>query len=423
MSLKFEYLSEILLEDVFKLLHPEELFRLRYLSKYLSKVIEKTIEYNLTYSIYDEFERCQNYQENFIRKNGLLVKHMNVNYKNINYLSHCSNLQSIRYDDTFNNNNIKIVNSIPKLRKVVINSKDCRSALELFRPYLSQIESFEINTGNITISEVIKYLNPDVLKSFKISGSGRFCFDGLDTIKSMFTNLKFLCLRSNNCFDTSGVDPGVNFNTNLNLEIEGRFKSERDIVCFGNLKQLKDISVLDVSRYNVNIMGLINISRTVDLTTPILSHLISADCLELPIRKATIDILTKELLNTLSRLSSIQTIYFEELHLNIHQIFGDTYLTEGNLRSEKYNSIRCSFVKRIEINHFSHPFIILLFLVSLFPNLEIVKINDFKVVNTNRIINYKLNTPLLLIAPITPGTDIGFYKRIENIPMLGWMKI
>ncbi|KAI9298239.1 hypothetical protein K502DRAFT_322863 [Neoconidiobolus thromboides FSU 785] len=109
MELKFDQLINVLLEDIFKLLDPEEVIDFCFLSKELFNIVSEIAKYNPTYPLYDQNKtgRYWNYREKFIKNNGGLMKHINIESENIEYLTCCSNSISISYLNTYNNRAIE----------------------------------------------------------------------------------------------------------------------------------------------------------------------------------------------------------------------------------------------------------------------------------------------------------------------------
>ncbi|KAI9291907.1 hypothetical protein K502DRAFT_332797 [Neoconidiobolus thromboides FSU 785] len=199
MSLKFDQLPDILLEEVFKLLNPNELFNYCFLNKCLFKIIDCVIKYNLTYSVY-YFGEYQNYQKEFIEKNRLLMTHIVIESDPSKYLNSCPNLKSIEFyginseinDDSSEISNSEIHDSatetraeLPGLKKLGIFGLSYMDALSLFKSYLNQIEVFEIEGSEITIKDLIRDFNANKLKALRIYSEYNLYLVGLDVIKAL----------------------------------------------------------------------------------------------------------------------------------------------------------------------------------------------------------------------------------------------
>ncbi|KAI9298405.1 hypothetical protein K502DRAFT_346137 [Neoconidiobolus thromboides FSU 785] len=121
MSLKFNLLSDLLLQEVFKFSGPAELLEYRFLNKYLFGVVISAIKYNLIRFIYNQkrFQQYRYYQEEFIKQNEVLMIHLNLYNGDTKCLSYCSDLTSVQYssDSSLDNiDKIKIEIGLPYLK-------------------------------------------------------------------------------------------------------------------------------------------------------------------------------------------------------------------------------------------------------------------------------------------------------------------
>ncbi|KAI9294104.1 hypothetical protein K502DRAFT_366140 [Neoconidiobolus thromboides FSU 785] len=443
MSLTFEFLSEILLEEIFKYVSPIELFNLQFLNKYLFKVVNNVIKFNLTYSIYNgyKFKEYYEYQNKFIKENGGLMKHVSIEGRTIECLKDFLNVTSIEYTQLYNNenndqNNNKLKMQLPGLKKLVIHSSNYAQTLMFFKDYLKQLEVVQINSHNFTIEDIITNLNPAKLGSLVLNANGSSLYlQGLDIIKTKFNKLKKLQLKADKYIYSSENNPKINFTSSLELKIEGKFNRDfsLDIQYFGNLQNLKSVMLLHrygefFNRINkrVNIKSL-KICNKVILGYFDSRHSIDYDFLRLPnLKQIYVSSLDNELLKSIFFLSNIKTIqvhvfhtfgFYREMFYNISDA------NSKNLYTEKRGLIQCPFVKEIEVNIFASSYVNFLLFLSLFPNLEILKITDFYlmgIVDTE--VELKLTTPLLLLVTIPDESNLA-YEEVEKIPMLNWIKL
>ncbi|KAI9294642.1 hypothetical protein K502DRAFT_361156 [Neoconidiobolus thromboides FSU 785] len=266
MSIQFDHLPIVLLEDIFKLLDPTKLFDLRFLNKYLFNIANNTIKYNLSYSIYCYYGSNQYsiYQKNFIEQNGTMMRHLHLYDGNLKLLNKCPNITSLEIDDQGDDfdydegidehTGFSIKTNLTKLKKLVIYNNNI-GYLKLFSSYLNQIEVIELMEINeedvfvMSITNIVKHLIPNKLKSLTLD-INKLSLDGLDIIKTKFVNLKELNLINCNFHDTLiSLNPNVNFASHLKLKIEGCFSNNFNIKFLGNLSCLKQIELKDTSTY------------------------------------------------------------------------------------------------------------------------------------------------------------------------------
>ncbi|KAI9298479.1 hypothetical protein K502DRAFT_327374 [Neoconidiobolus thromboides FSU 785] len=432
MKLKFEQLSDILLEDIFKLLHPRELFNLRFLSKYLHLIVSRTIKYNLTYSVYNKFEynKYWSYQKKFINENGILMKHLNICDETIEYLNSCPNIISINCRHIFDDTKVELNVELTNLKKITIDSRRYSRSLNLFYKYLKHIELFEVIGYDISIENIIEYLNLGKLKSFKVYSYNNLNIDGLDIIKTRCSELKLVSIKSNEYISTSSdLNSKIDFNSNLKLEIAGKFTPTFNIKHFGDLKRLNSVKFIDFHGLYFDInneydsIELLENSNIVALGYLNPNYVINCAFLKLSsLREVYIANLSKELLISISQLSTIQTVHFGHLNSNIEKVFSNSYL-KGNDAHKEYNSIKCKFVKQIKVETLYTTFAMFLYLLSFFPNLGMFKVETFNLTNVHVRIDYEPTTPLLFIAPVALYMDRALFDELENDPMLDWIKL
>ncbi|KAI9298401.1 hypothetical protein K502DRAFT_346132 [Neoconidiobolus thromboides FSU 785] len=160
MPLKFDLLPDLLLERIFKLSDPFELFKYRFLSKYLFGIVSRVIKYNLTFSVYNQegFDKYWYYQLKFIKENGQLMRHININSTIINYLNYCPNIKSIEYVTTPGNEiDMKFESlelELSRLKKLILKLSNFPSLLNIFLGSLNQVEVFEYE-GVIYLLEIL----------------------------------------------------------------------------------------------------------------------------------------------------------------------------------------------------------------------------------------------------------------------------
>ncbi|KAI9298402.1 hypothetical protein K502DRAFT_346133 [Neoconidiobolus thromboides FSU 785] len=439
MSLSFDLLSDLLLEEIFELLDPVELFELRYLSKHLFGIVNRAIESNLTYSIYNEkkFYKLQHYQAKFIKQNGKLMKHINIGKKTINYLHYCPNLKSIKFEDKdYYDTDINIDMGLQlielkllRLKRLDLELKGSSELLNIFKGHLNQIEIFKYEGNNIVIKDIIDYLNPDCLKSLKIHSYDHLDYNGLDTIKTEFSKLEVLQLKSGiSLIDPTQVNSNIDFITNLKLEIEKGFCNYSEIKYFGNLYKFNSIKLVDAmgayfeNDYKEEKLKLIEGSNINTLGRFDPRCGISYDFLKLSnLKKIHIAGLSKELLRSISLVPHIQSIHINPLNSD-KVMFTELDLNNSKAYNQKYKSIQCRFIKQIKISDFSIEYKAFTNLLYLFPNLKVLQIKGINLMGPTpgSKIGLTLTTPLLLIISIY-YRDSEFHHHLRHNTMIDWI--
>ncbi|KAI9290969.1 hypothetical protein K502DRAFT_358717 [Neoconidiobolus thromboides FSU 785] len=436
MSIQFDHLPIVLLEDIFKLLDPTELFDLRFLNKYLFNIANNTIKYNLSYSIYyyNVSNQYRIYQQNFIEQNGAMMRHLYLYDDNLELLNNCPNITSLEIDgyiedqdgesiDHYIEFSIKV--NLTKLKMIVIRHSNVIGNLKLFNNYLNQIEVIELmeitrfNELDIYIEDIIRYFNPNKLKSLTLDFNN-LNVSGLDTIKTKFLSLKILNLAHCDFTDTSiNLNSNVNFASYLKLKIQGHFWDDFDIKAFGNLNYLKQMELKDLSNFlfdmsnstsliekdHLFISGWSSFSKPVD---HYLKRLVNS-------KQLTIDNIATRLFNILPLLPNIQHIFIDRLSMNGYCTSQDSDLNEPS----KY---KADFIKQIIVDGLILYLDEFLSFLSFFPNLQVIKIRNFNLKMRESTITYNLPTSLLLIAPIPYSYNSELYQALDQIFMLNWIK-
>ncbi|KAI9296084.1 hypothetical protein K502DRAFT_359571 [Neoconidiobolus thromboides FSU 785] len=442
MELKLEYLPLVVLDEIFKLVSPKELFKLRFLNKYLFNTINDTIKYNLTYSIYSHYEikeynKCQ---EDFIKKNGLMMRHLSINDNNVEYLNYCPNILTLSYSNNirkFNNSivdksNNKMDVNLVKLRKIIINTSsndDCCQLFEQFKASLYQLEMIEINSYCGDLENIIKYLNPNKLKIFKLYSDDYLNINGLATIKTKFYNLKVLHLKFNRHIITpKEYRYNINFSSNLELIVEGDFYLNFNINCLGSLSNLKSVKLIDTSGslFNADSNDIKSIESGniislgyLDIVNSIKYHLVNLPTL----REVYFNELTMEKLKLISMLSNIEVIHINYLNFDSKSIIQIPSSSSSDNRKTESRLYKCNFIKQITIDFYHPSYEQFISFLLLFPKLNAVKINNFDLIAKHKTIDFKLNTPLLLTTPAISYTNISAFNELANTPMLNWIRI
>ncbi|KAI9298536.1 hypothetical protein K502DRAFT_231304, partial [Neoconidiobolus thromboides FSU 785] len=439
----FNLLSDILLEEIFLFISPEKLIELRLLNKVICNIINNIIRVNLIYSKYNHntFRQYQQYQLKFIKENGSIMRHLNINSNEIEYINYCPNIISLYYEHLSNNSSIKEIKmELPKLKRIIIKSSDISSTqyLDLFRNYLFQIEIIEMYGHNGDIQSIVNYLNPNILKSFIFHSSSRDLYlNGMEAIKHSFSKLSFLQLKSKNYIITPcEFDSSINFTSPLNLDIEGLLDIDFNIDYFGTLDRLKSVKLKDklgtFFEVGSNYSKLIRVSNLITLGHFDFIKPTTYDLIKLPtLNQIYIKELSKKSLKSIASLPNIQTIYFDKLDFSIEDTFKKYNINGKNIYVKKYyqhisskrNLFKCKFIKQVTISYLSTTMEDFLCFLSFFPNLEVIKIKKWNLANKYIGVSYKITSPLLLIAPTGPHMDIMCYKKLEQIAMLNWMKL
>ncbi|KAI9298404.1 hypothetical protein K502DRAFT_346136 [Neoconidiobolus thromboides FSU 785] len=441
MPLKFDLLPDLLLEEIFKLLDPGELFELRFLSKYLFGIASKAIKVNLTYSVYNHhysFEEYRHIQEVFIKQNGPLMKHIIINQNIVDHITYCPNLISLKFEpdlnDDFDQQGVTVDFKLPKvklpgLKKLFLSLFEYSPTLGMFADYLNQVEDFEYEGCNLVIKDIISYFNPNNLKSLKLFSLYNLDCDGLDVIKSKFNNLKVLHLRSHCSILTSTkINPNVNFSSNLHLVIKERANCNFNIEYFGILKQLKSIKLINGPGvyFDINnkekIIESAKDSNIITLGYFDSKHQVNKDFLKLStLTDVCITRLFEELLSSISLLQHIRVIHIGQIdsYTDIHDKFK---LNEDEKFDEKHYSLRCKFVKQAKIGYFVNGYNVITNLLFLFPSLAILKIEyiEDNSVDININLDFNLTTHLLIIIPFL-YKNTRFHNQLNENPMIDWV--
>ncbi|KAI9291742.1 hypothetical protein K502DRAFT_332928 [Neoconidiobolus thromboides FSU 785] len=433
MTLQFEQLSDILLQEIFEFIDVKDLFKFRFLNKYLFKIVNRVIKRNLIYSIYNQNgidDKFGDYQNNFIIQYGPQMRHININSCNIYLLSYCPNIESIRYNylDGEDCEKYELTEGLPKLRKMVMNLNYFQKSMDYFSTYLNQLEVFGITGTNITIGNCIKYFNPNKLYSFIVIGKGNLYLDGLDHIKRYFYKLKVLKIHSESDFTTqrNELRSNISFNSNLKLEVKGRFSFS--IKCFGDLKQLKSVKLfnniyihLDKNKRQDSIK-LVEGSNILSLGYFHSNDFINC-CKNLPsLKEICIYFFSIESLASIALLTNIQTLHFTYLKNRFDGIDRKFILSNDDACKVKCNLDKCQFIKEITFDSFSASFEEFCYFLSFFPNLGILKIKNFELIDTDTEVECELTSCLFLVAPVIPDMDPVLETKLETIPMFTWVK-
>ncbi|KAI9294643.1 hypothetical protein K502DRAFT_361157 [Neoconidiobolus thromboides FSU 785] len=436
MSIQFDHLPIVLLEDIFKLLGPTELFDLRFLNKYLFNIANNTIKYNLSYSVcYYGSDQYRIYQQNFIEQNGTMMKHIYLSNNNLELLNSCPNITSLQiigqgddfgYDEGIDQHiGFSIKKNLTKLKKLVIYNNNIIGYLKLFSSYLNQIETIELREINeehvfvISINNIVKHLIPNKLKSLTLDIE-ELNLDGLDIIKTKFVNLKELNLI--NCDFTSrsiNLNSNVNFASHLKLNIEGYFHDDFNIKLLGNLNCLRQIELRDTSTYLFDICSdtkLIEkdnlfVSGRSDFNMPI-DHYLTKLAYS---KQFYIYTLSTGFFNILSLLPNIQHLFIGRLSIDNDSLFQKSDLSE----TDKY---KFEFIKQITVDFLILYLDEFLSFLSFFPNLQVIKVPYFALRMRESTVVYNPPTSLLLIAPIPYNCDPELYQALDQIFKINWIK-
>ncbi|KAI9299015.1 hypothetical protein K502DRAFT_326830 [Neoconidiobolus thromboides FSU 785] len=439
MEQKFDCLPFMILYEIFNLVNPEELFNLRLLNKSLYNIIDIVIKRNLAYSVYSSsvVGRYKHHQQKIIKENKAMMKHLNIYNNNIDYINYHPNITSIEYCKSgyILNNDNHITIKLPRLKRLTLTSLhgSCLRFLEIFSSHLSQIEAIEVKGYECNSNEFIHYFSPNALKSFKIHSYRDLNIDGLDILKTKFHKLEKLQFKSDYFIHTpSTFNPNMNFTSGLELEIEGHFNKEFSIKYFGNLEKFKSIKLIDKSENFLGNENNLKLIRNINIIT--LGYFESTSLIR-DLRKLTVlkevyvRELSKELLNSISLLSSIQTIHIDSIYSANKDIFNKSDLCDSNKsRYEQYlanenDIIKNKFIKQITVNTFKASLDEVISIISLFPNLRLIKIRKFNLKSIDKKINYKHATPLLLVAPIPYHANIDFCNEFGKNSMFNWLKL
>ncbi|KAI9291310.1 hypothetical protein K502DRAFT_358122 [Neoconidiobolus thromboides FSU 785] len=429
MPLRFDQLPDIVIEDVFKHVNPSKLFDLCFLNKSLFKNVRHVIKYSLVHSIYSSSEYAEHnqYQQRFIKENGLLMKHININTYTLDELRNCPNITSLKYCDKRvkkdrNTKDSRVNFQLKNLKKIVITSKVHIDSLDLFANYLNSIKRLVLyGPINTCIKEVIEYLNPNGLKSLVLCSNESLDLDGLDIIKARFIELKLLQLSAKKGFvKPNEFNNDLTFSSKLELKLVGHISS--DIIrLFGDLKRLKSIKLIDNSSafFEKNDDYVRNLLEGSDIIT--LGHL----CLENRIDDSFIRIstvkevcireLSRELLRSISSVSNIQKVSFKKVQNSIEYPY--YIIWESN---DLRKSLQCKFIKHLEIKTYKNTLRKFMCFLSMFPNLESIKIKNLVLKYNN-----KQDTHTLTILPIviTSIKNKTFLELVRKNPVINWYKL
>ncbi|KAI9297000.1 hypothetical protein K502DRAFT_328609 [Neoconidiobolus thromboides FSU 785] len=403
MAIKFDQLPDIVLEAIFKLVKPDELFNYRLLNKYIYKVVNYVIKQKLMSSDFRLSQKYSDHQERFIKENPLLMKHIDIGNKNLEYINQCQNVTSMDYTASFavTNENMTIFDEttikFPNLKRLFICSYRMAKLPTFFDNCLDQVETLIIGGDDISINATIQHRNLSNLRIFVFFSDHHLNLDGIDLLKTKFNRLKRLILAtSGTLFTPARFNPNINFNSNLELEIRGEFE-ELDISCLGNLQKLKRVKFIDQSgKYfgineNYNTIKFIEEGNIACLgflgsTYPIDNSFLKLSTLkEIFVKRLSIDVL-----KAIYLLPNIQKMDISEPDSGI--------LDTIDISND---SIKCNFIKQIVVNRFDNTLQDFASFLSLFPNLESIKIYTFLPKNTNRQIRGLLKTSLSSLSNMT----------------------
>ncbi|KAI9297001.1 hypothetical protein K502DRAFT_347521 [Neoconidiobolus thromboides FSU 785] len=408
MSINFDQLPDIVLEAIFKFANPDELFNYLLLNKYINKIIKYVIRKKLINSVYLKSRKYSNHQIKFIKENPLLIKHMEIDNSNIEYLNCCPNVVSMEYknplgdinDSSSVDNSIKISTNFPNLKILKIFSFVSTRLPDIFDNYLDQVEELIIGGKNIILKNIIKYHTLKKLKVLVIYSKDELRLDGLDMVKTKFSKLKKLYLGTSGVFvNPVRFNPNINFSSNLELVIRGEFK-EFDISCLGNLKKLKSIKLIDYSgkifeiNENSNNMSFIEGSNIVSLGFLGSKYQIDDSFMKLlTLKEVFIKEFSVEILQVISLLPNIEKMDITEFEQGVM----DTIYFEDD-------EFQCKFIKQITMSRFDDTLEDFACFLSLFPNLEVIKIYSFFPIYIGNPISDILVMPLYnlsnIMAPI-----------------------
>ncbi|KAI9298249.1 hypothetical protein K502DRAFT_346260 [Neoconidiobolus thromboides FSU 785] len=122
------------------------------------------------------------------------------------------------YDRCFNDNNIRVVIVLSKLKEMTIATFKDEQYLGLFSEYFNQFKTFDFFGDNMCIRNVIKLLSLSILRLLRIRTSEKTNFDRLDIIKMKFNQLTILFLTFCKLnFTPIKFGPNVNFTSDLEL--------------------------------------------------------------------------------------------------------------------------------------------------------------------------------------------------------------
>ncbi|KAI9296547.1 hypothetical protein K502DRAFT_328943 [Neoconidiobolus thromboides FSU 785] len=440
MSIQFDHLPIVLLEDIFKLLDPTKLFDLRFLNKYLFNIANNTIKYNLSYSIYyyNVSNQYRVYQQNFIEQNGTMMKHIYLYDDNLKLLNKCPNITSLEIDDRGDDFDydedtdyidehieFSIKTNLTKLKKLVIYNNNIVGYLKLFNNYLNQIEIIELREiykdhgFGINIDNIVKHLIPNKLKSLTLD-INELSPHILNVIKTKFVNLKELDLAWCNFHDTPiNLNPNVNFASHLKLKIEGCFGNNFNIEFLGNLNCLKQIELKDTSTYlfdtcsdikliekdNLFVSGESNFNMPIDHYLTKLAYS----------KQLYVYNLSAPLFNILPSLPNM-------LHLFIGHLSMNYYYSSHNFDLNEPSKYKVDFIKQITVIQLDLYLDEFLSFLSFFPNLQVIKIRCFKLVIRESTVTYNPPTSLLLITSIPYKHDPELYRALDQIFKMNWIK-
>ncbi|KAI9290970.1 hypothetical protein K502DRAFT_358718 [Neoconidiobolus thromboides FSU 785] len=436
MSIQFDHLPIVLLEDIFKLLGPTELFDLRFLNKYLFNIANNTIKYNLSYSVcyYSVNNQCRIYQQNFIEQNGTMMRHLHLYEDNLELLNNCPNITSLQIDgegDDFDYDEgidqhieFSIKTNLTKLKKLVVCNNNIIGYLKLFSSYLNQIETIELmdiykdSEFEVNVDSIVKHLIPNKLKSLTLNIEN-LSLDGLDIIKTKFVNLKELNLRNYNFTSRSiNLNSNVNFASHLKLKIEGYFHDAFNIKFLGNLNCLRQIELKDTSVYLFDICSdtkLIEkdnlfVSGRSDFNMPIDHYLTK---LAYSKQLYVYDVSTS-LVSVLPLLPNIRHLFIDYLSMS--------YYSSHNFGLNEPRKYKAEFIKQITVNQLSFYLDDFLSFLSFFPNLQVIKIRNFEFTIRESTVTYNPPTSLLLITSIPHKHDPELYRALDQIFKMNWIK-
>ncbi|KAI9297333.1 hypothetical protein K502DRAFT_347160 [Neoconidiobolus thromboides FSU 785] len=429
--LKFEDLSDIILEEILNSVSPYELIRLRTLNRFFNKFISIMV-FNKRCNSIPAFYIDDEFRDKFITRNGNNMNHLSVGSNdNIQYLKLCPNISSLSvycYND-LNELGLAIAsNPFPRLRtlklEVSCERPEFITFLLIIKLILYNIENLHIERFKYKLDEVINYinpnkldevvsyLNPDKLKVLNFRSLFGSIVD-LDSLKQIKNELKGLKLLSVTCYkrfynrvfdDLVFYESPTKFNITLK-HFNGYLNQYKDLSKFNEIyidtiNEEFDFRILDkINKHKIRALGYINPTMLELIDLKVLSNLKKVSIME-----------KDELPSIIASISSVLTIHTIELCF-LEQVFKPDKLIslrDFDLRKIKHTNtyyhkrplnkqhfIQCSFIKQLTFVNCFVSLQDIFDVLYLFPNIESVTLKKFTFKKCKEKIVYSLSNPIL----------------------------
>ncbi|KAI9295305.1 hypothetical protein K502DRAFT_349115 [Neoconidiobolus thromboides FSU 785] len=104
------------------------------------------------------------------------------------------------------------------------------------------------------------------------------------------------------------------------------------------------------------------------------------------------------------------------MKFSYHTTFGNNDTADENdIYKKGYYPPKYYSIKEVHLDMFNSSFESFLYFLCLFPNLEVLKIEEFCLVRGEIDVNYRLSTPLIVITTFDPKNIGPLYEQFIDI--------